>query len=656
MLLQALYDFYRRACRDGLIESSAFVQKHVRWTIPLTAEGELEGPGLIENPEPKKGGRLFSVPRTSRPKVQGGVAEFLCDGLEAVFGLSPDPAQIEPNEKKRRQQEANLRAKHANFWQLIEDASVKTQHPAFEAMLKFRSSCSSPPTFLRWGVGAGGTEGNTENWWVKTAEGGETRLRADNFTFRVEGSHLLDEEEAVRPYWLKAYAGEQASKEESSDYSGVCLVTGKADVPISDLHLPKIKRVPGATVMERTLVSFDKEAFTSYGLDKSYNAPVSVAAVEAYCNALNFLLADKRHSLRVGNTVLCFWARESDEATDVIADFFDAPQPEEVRKFMRAPLRGDGGHATPEEDQFYSVALAGNSGRVVMRHWMQTTVGQAVENFRRWFADLNVVAQYPPRDEKFPPLAIKQLARATVRAASGGKGPKDDDVGAEAATQLYRAALEGTAPSLMLARDVLEHFRSDLAKNGLAALNNLSRFALLKLVINRNKKESEPMIEPVITETDDAAYNCGRLLAVFDKLQRAALSSDGNKFEGAGVVDRYYGAASSAPNSAFGVLWRLHQSHLKKLSQSDKGRAAAERIRQQIEEIASRFVPDAGARNQPPQFPRVFDLRAQGRFALGFYQQKAADRAARTAYLDARNKAGQTDTTNTDTEGATDNA
>jgi hypothetical protein len=33
-------------------------------------------------------------------------------------------------------------------------------------------------------------------------------------------------------------------------------------------------------------------------------------------------------------------------------------------------------------------------------------------------------------------------------------------------------------------------------------------------------------------------------------------------------------------------------------------------------------------KRQPPSFPRVLDLQAQGRFALGFYQQKAADAAA----------------------------
>lgn len=138
-------------------------------------------------------------------------------------------------------------------------------------------------------------------------------------------------------------------------------------------------------------------------------------------------------------------------------------------------------------------------------------------------------------------------------------------------------------------------------------------------------------MEPHVFETNDAAYNCGRLLSLFDDLQREALSTDGNRFDGAGVVEKYYGSASSAPNSAFGILWRLHQHHLKKVSQKgDKGKAAAFAIKRKIAEIAALFPQPAPL--QPPQFPRTFNLQEQGRFALGFYQQKAADDAARRAH------------------------
>ena len=144
------------------------------------------------------------------------------------------------------------------------------------------------------------------------------------------------------------------------------------------------------------------------------------------------------------------------------------------------------------------------------------------------------------------------------------------------------------------------------------------------------------MIEPKVFETPDPAYNCGRLLAIFDDLQ---MQAHGYKLEGAGVVERYYGSASSAPNSAFGILWRLHQHHLKKISRNgDKGKRAADAVKHRISTIAALFPQLAP--NLPPQFPRTFSLQEQGRFALGFYQQLAVRRAAIDEYL-KKKKAGE---------------
>ena len=90
MLLQALNEFYGRATRDGLIQEAAFTGKFIRWNIPLKLDGSLEGIGLTENVEIKKGGRAFSVPRTGRAKNGGDVAEFLWEGLETIFSLQSD--------------------------------------------------------------------------------------------------------------------------------------------------------------------------------------------------------------------------------------------------------------------------------------------------------------------------------------------------------------------------------------------------------------------------------------------------------------------------------------------------------------------------------------------------------------------------------------
>jgi CRISPR-associated protein Csd1 len=662
MLLQALNEFYERATQgdNPLIDEPAFTPKAIRWIIPLDREGNLEGAGLIETPKEKNRHKEFKrAPRGMRPKNAGGVSEFLADGLAAIFGLENDLEAIEPNERKRARQAENLRAKHGDFWRQIRQAFGTLNDARFTALLGFaeqylasdESGKPRVPSFLRWGKTNETDDNEKPNWWVKTATGTEAKLGADNFTFQVDDEVLI-ESEAVQDYWRRTFTAETEAKEENATM-GLCLVTGNANAPIMATHLPKIGGIPGATSTGALLVSFDKESFTSYGFDKSYNAPVSAAAVTAYANALNFMLRnDSNHSLKIGNTALCFWARQSEEVTRRLSRLLDRPRPEAVREFLKSPFTGDADRAPLKHDRFYSVTLGGNSGRVVVRHWMQATIEQVVENFRQWFVDLNITPYAPVSDkenETSPPLSLYRLALTTVREVK--------DLQPETTTQLYRAALECGAPSLLLAKKIVDRFNVDLVRDGLNALHNLSRFALLRLIINRNRKEDEPMIEPALSDTEDTAYNCGRLLAIFDDLQMAAHDY---KLEGAGVVERYYGAASSAPNTAFGILWRLHQHHLKKLARTgNSGRAKAEAIKRKIEEIACRFRQRDP--RFPPEFPGTFNMRAQGRFALGFYQQKAAERQARTAYLEAQKTEtgmteGQADTNeSTSTQGVSNN-
>lgn len=637
MLLKSLYDF---AHSRKLLDDLAFAPKAIRWVIQLDSDGNLIGAGPIDTSEDGKRGKEFSAPITSRPKVAGGIGEFLADGITAVFGLDPDPEKHKDNERKRRERDANNLAKCEDFWRQIQQAVDETKHDALSALDRFHKAVGRQPSFLRWGVSNEAQANEKPWWWLMTARGDEIKLKPDNFTFKVENLLLL-EDDTLRSWWREVYAQEVGGREQEAR-QGLCLITGRDDVPIAATHVPKIKGVKGAQPTGALLVSFDKPAFTSYGFDQSHNAPASSEAAVGYCVALNYLLQSKNHSLHIGPMTACFWARDSEEATDVFTWAFDKPKPETVRDFLRAPFRGVEGQLA-EPDEFYSVTLSGNGGRVVVRHWMQMSVENALKSLQRWFGDLDIVgygdspggmtakrkakgskdaAEANTADnEAVPPLALFRLARTTVREAK--------DLQADIPAQLYRAALEGNAPPSSLLKPILKRFEIDLIKNGPNnTLRNLSRFALLRLILNRNRKESEPMIEPQVFETNDPAYNCGRLLAIFDHLQMRAHEF---QLEGTGVVERYYGSASSAPNCAFGILWRLHQHHLKKVSrQGDRGKAAAEAIKQKIAEIAALFKQPAP--NLPPAFPRTFDLQEQGRFALGFYQQKAADDAARRAH------------------------
>ena len=114
----------------------------------------------------------------------------------------------------------------------------------------------------------------------------------------------------------------------------------------------------------------------------------------------------------------------------------------------------------------------------------------------------------------------------------------------------------------------------------------------------------------------DAAYQCGRLLAV---LAEAQAKAHDYQLEGAGVAERYFGTAMASPASVFPILLKLNRHHLDSIRKSEKYKGHDRFLDEAIQEVSTKIYP----------FPRTQDLQGQGRFALGFYQQKAADRVAR---------------------------
>jgi len=618
MLLKHLYDF---AVSRRLLDDLAFSPKAVRWIIELDAQGSLAGNGPQVTGDDKRG-KEFSCPQTTRPKVTGGVSEFLADGLTAVFGLDSYP-DAPMSEAKRIDRDANNLAKRADFWAQIEAAYQTVPSPALRSLIAFGSRIiAAPPPFLRWGKAA---EGRSEKpaWWITTASGIEMRLGPENFTFRINNALLL-EDETLRQFWRTRHGAEIADARAGFS-SGLCLVTGKPNQKLAPTHNPKIQGVPNTQSFGAAIVSFDKPAFGSYGFDQSLNSPTSDEAATAYCVALNHLIERADHSVRIGQTCLCFWAAETPIAKTPFG-FLNKPDPKIVRDFVRAPFAGIERNLA-RRDRFFAVTLAGNSGRIVVRHWLQVTVEEAVENLQRWFADLELeVPDRPPKKTKptgkekdFRPLSIYWLACTTVREAK--------DLPADVPAQLYRAALEGAAPSLALIKPILDQLHSRLLRDeNYTLLYDESRFALLKLIINRQRDRIMEIKPSLTADTDDAAYNCGRLLAVLAAAQDKAHDF---KLEGPGVAERYFGTASVSPASVFPLLLRLNRHHLNKISRSERFGGHERFIQQQIEAVLSLFKPAQSGR--PPTFPRTFDLQAQGRFALGFYQQTAADAAARQA-------------------------
>ncbi|MDH7503873.1 MAG: type I-C CRISPR-associated protein Cas8c/Csd1, partial [Verrucomicrobiota bacterium] len=356
MLIKLLYDLAHSPSRKILVDE-AFEPRVIRWIIDLDSQGRFLGV-QDTSVDGKRGKEFPVVPKTARVK-KGKVAEFLADGIDSVFGLSPDPAKPKDPEM--------LRAKFEDFWEQIAEAAEKTKLFGLQALLHFRPNPGQPPEFLRDDGG---------KWFVRTAAGTEVRLAGDAFTFRVAGHLLIEDEDQIRPYWRQVFERTILEQEAEAE-KGLCLITGSNGVPLARTHTPRIGNIPNVGI-DGTIVSFEKwaPAYSSYGKSQSYNAPCSISATRAYSRNLQFLVDHNDHHVVVGKTKLCFWTRESETSSGFFATLLTRPDPKSVRDFVRDAWFGIS-HELAKKDEFYAVTLAGNSGRIVVKHWLQVPLDQA---------------------------------------------------------------------------------------------------------------------------------------------------------------------------------------------------------------------------------------------------------------------------------------
>lgn len=636
MLLKALYDY---AQKQNLFESLPLQKRTVHFLISLNKDGTLRRDFLIPLNTKKKGkekiGEEHLMPRFPGEN-NGGKAYFLAEGSVAVLGRDKDSGKCIPvptDTKVKNPTKAFL-----HFWTQIEEAYKTTKDARLEAALKFRQRyiryiddkihCSAP--FIKIEIPPNSKD---EKLYGITEQNKKHALKAATIGFQIDGNPLTleDSDCALREYWLCQYAKEAFADDNSgasNDQSpalprnGICLLTGEASCTIARSHKPKILGIPNLS-SGGYIVSFAKEspAFSSYGFEMGENAPISEQAAASYALAANHLLGDNDTHIRLGPVSFCFWAKECQQVSKQFNLLLNKAYPEQVASFLKSPFSGISDREI-KSDRFYAVAFAGNKGRIVIQHWIEQPLEQAIINYGSWWSDLNIVSLYNKKDnaskeESHPgPYAIPNLARIYIRRS---KKHKDDKLVAKQIARLFRVALEGANLPIVLLKPILDEFHSALVKDSDEEKMypfSTSRFALIKLILIRNRKDGDFMPTYELADTPDPAYNLGRLLAVFESLQ-----DEYHNYEkkGAGVVERYYGAASSAPASAFPILCRLARHHLAKVRKENS--STANDIEEQITDILAKF--QAETLGKPPAFPRILNLEQQGRFALGFYQQKA---------------------------------
>lgn len=558
----------QRKTQHDEVPSYGYSNEKIGFLISLNPDGSLVGPpiDLRNNLGKKPAPRIMSVPQPVK-RTSGIAPNFLWDKSSYVLGITMGEGR-------------RVKDEHKAFVDFHLSLLKDTQDAGLKALLGFLQNWN-PVYHLDW------------------PESIQEAIKDENIVFVLESERLKDiflhDRSAAKKIWsLLLCEGEKTE--------AVCLVTGER-APIARLH-PSIKGVWGGQSSGGAIVSFNLDAFSSYGHEQGDNAPVSEAAAFAYTAALNkFLEKDSKHRIQIGDASTVFWADASEadtaqDAEDIFSSLFDpideSMEAKRIWPILEAIRQGqplsNAAPALASKVRFFVLGLAPNAARLSVRFWLEDSFGQLMKNYQAFLEDMRL--EPPDRDKN---LALWKYLREMAFLG------KTENVPPNLAGEWMRAILTGTKYPLTLLPNVLLRIRAD--KNV-----NARRVSILKAILIRNMQSKEVPVafDP---ENRNRGYLLGRLFAVYENIQWAALG-DIN----ATVKDKFYSSASTQPRKIFALLESGAAKHLSKIGKKSHGGKI-------FYEKRVTAVMDLLSPGQDP-FPTALSSEEQALFGLGYYHQR----------------------------------
>lgn len=614
MILQALYNYYEAMNKLQLIAPPGREYKAIAWAIIIKEDGSFVRLKPLKDTSDKnsKGKEYLVIPDVGR--TSGLDANHLWDKKMYILG-------IDKGSKTKRSQDAlNLFVKIVNSF-----AELYPENKSFKSVQQFYSKGlhKSPEVLESF------KDVNETDWISFQLKGSTSIIASDNDAL--------------------SWAEEQLSL---GKIRGLCLITG-LEGPLVEKHtpiqLPDSKRSDGTP-----LVSFNQPAFCSYGrgIGDPTNAPISKYAAFAYATAFNSLWNNPNTHYEFGSIRYVFWNsdvlnesinntfrdvtfvdyrdKQDEEEESAIED--DKPKQrnrskdkalaptQETHKLLEQfkAIRGNRGEGQhwKDERQFYIIGATGG-GRGAIKYWQQGTVSEIFDRVYQHLVDMNIISWTGNVDEENPPLrSLYNNIVSTVSPVSTSPSSKKFQL--NLVQSIVESILNGTPYPLTLQQACISRIPQILRqKPNKEKKEYKKRFdlcaAILKGCINRKAriyKQLKELDMALDKQNDNIAYLAGRLFAVFEQVQRAALGKGVN----ATIRDRFYDSASTRPNTVMGPLFRLSNHHLSKLYKDMPGLAVF--FDKLLNEITELIITKEKA------FPATFSLDEQSLFAVGYYHQK----------------------------------
>lgn len=573
-----LNELVKYAEKNGISDTPGFKTKKGKWLILLSKDGKLID--VVEDD------RIYEMcPHLVQFECGNGTrSHFLLDSLGVIVKYMP--------------KNSNDIIKHEYFKNLLSEASK------FEPCLK---------AYLAFLLDAEGLCYLHKKLTANKAKG------VENVTVQIDGKCVLDTN-GWREWWNE-HRREIRSNKKNNDKNAnlmLCLADGELVEPaVTHYKISGLRQVGGGENGD-SLISFDKSSFNSYGLTQSLNAVCSEQVAITYRNVLEKLITKAPRP--ICDSLFLHWYKEAiPDADDPFGfiDYKDSPDTEnsiaseKIKKLFDSVREGKRPELT--KNKYYILQVSGAGGRIMVRDWLTGDFGKLVENIKAWFDDLSIIDPYGKSTAGNFKLSAAMLRLISFRIKEKDPFERVKKELTALEPLIWRSIIENRPLPDTIAAKALKYISSKLLNSDDSLDENLDRIAcaLLKAYIirlHKSKGGNDTMKARINEDYDSPAYQAGRMLAVLAAIQQKALG-DVN----AGLVQRYYTAASTTPKLVIGRLVQMSQHHLDKLSKDNKGLAIW--YEQQLADIMSRIIID--------QIPIVLNLEGQTLFALGYYQQKA---------------------------------
>jgi CRISPR-associated protein Csd1 len=588
MLLTALKAFSDANNETGLPDF--YDLQEVGYRVDLDRDGNLLSFVAMNDPANPKRGLRLPIPYIKRTS---SIVPLVIDKGDYLLGVTPTKKE----DDERAKAAIRTPKAHRAYLDLLAEAVAATHAEPLRALERFARSFVAVDNDPRLPDG----------------------FDAAGFVAVYVDGLLVSEDSRVQKWWADRQTASGANRASphgdasAAGYDEICGVCGRpgASVEVIPIGIRGFGSLGGSATM--ALISGNDDAFVRHGMPRASGAGVCIDCGRATHQALNRLIGDPKHCKRLGTTLTVWWATE--ECEDLLAAVLEGHTDGAVGEVLSSITSGRLRRPV-DASRFYGVSLGASKSRIVIRSWIDTTLGEAQDHICSWFQRLRVVDKWDGSIAA-PPGLFRLLASL----APPGQGDALSRIDPSLPISLLETALAGRALPWSVLAQVLGRIRAEQG-----AVTPL-RAALLKAcLVSPDHPNLEEHMTGLDLDNNDPPYLCGRLLAMLDQASRLATSANN------ALVDRSYASASTMPAVTFTRLLRLHRSHLDKLKRDNPG--AAFRIDRTVTEIMNGFGGTSG-------LPAHLGMAEQGRFALGLYHQEAASRASAQAAKAARAVSGQ---------------